>query len=197
MRDIFLGFSNTLSSYQNNLIQYVVLLLWNAKARLSACTRQFGIEIQAVVMNQAQLGFLCPRWVLQQAPPGPGTRYYTKTAIFHWGKFAGNLYFWPLIVLPVFISKHRKKKASSEWTTEDGMLQIRVDDLFDCSVLFQFECRWILGARKSLSNVPCKTAVWFLPSVCIYTSQWCCWETCSCAWQKINSLWSLEMLCLS
>lgn len=84
MRDIFLGFSNTLSSYHNNLIQYVALLLWNAKkAELSARSRRFGIEIQAVVMNRAQLRFLCPRWVLQQqAPPGLGDSALCKNSHF-------------------------------------------------------------------------------------------------------------------
>lgn len=58
MLDILLGSSNTFSSYHNNLIQYVVLLLQDPKAELSARSRQFGIEIQAVVMNQVNLKVL-------------------------------------------------------------------------------------------------------------------------------------------
>lgn len=60
MQDIFLAFANTLSSYRYNMIQYVVLLLLKAKAELSASNRQFGIEIQAVVMKRVQWRFLCP-----------------------------------------------------------------------------------------------------------------------------------------
>lgn len=42
-----------------------------------------------------------------------------------------------------------------------------------------------------------KNGCLFLPSFACTSQKWCCWETCSCTQQKINSLWNLETLCLS
>lgn len=86
MQDILLGFSNTFSSYHNNLIQYVVLLLWNAKG-WAVCLWQTVWYWNSSCSNESgTVKISRPKVRFAAGSTQTGASVICKTAMFHWRK---------------------------------------------------------------------------------------------------------------
>lgn len=133
----------------------------------------FVLKFKLQVKNWVQLRLFSPRWVLQQAQ------------LIWTDQLCAKVLFKQREVLD-FAGVCCFRKICSSFSSI--FLQTWEIIIIIVHLYFRYKETKISATAVSHVTVEFSEILLSVSALCMHISKWCCWETCPCTWQKMNSL---------